>query len=112
MSIPPGITYSFQRLPHLLFPPLLICFSNKLSGTYLGIDFSNYVLICASIVALPLALLITVVYSDYANNRDAAALGAVLPPQVRDKWPGGLSLLSRFIDNFKRGYPGMLHVSS
>ena len=78
----------------------------------MGIDFSNYVLICASIVALPLALLVTVVYSDYANNRDAAALGAVLPPQVRDKWPGGLSLLSRFIDNFKRGYPGTLHVSS
>jgi hypothetical protein len=46
-------------------------------------------------------------YKDFVDGRAAASHGAVLPPTIYDKWPGGLTLLAKTLDNLQSGYPGM-----
>ncbi|KAF8892245.1 cytochrome P450 monooxygenase pc-3 [Infundibulicybe gibba] len=101
LELPPGIVYCAHRAHSLLLPFSLVYLSNRFSG----LDFSGWSLVAAYVLCLPIAFITSVLWSDYQVPRKAVAHGAVLPPQVYDKWPGGLSLLLKLIENFKNGYP-------
>lgn len=36
-------------------------------------------------------------YEDYMNTKEAARMGAVLAPQVKGKWPGGIDLIFKYV---------------
>lgn len=107
MNIPPGITYLIQRLPRIITPPIILYTATFLAQNYLGAGISGLALALSYILCLPLAFAVNVLYRDYSHHRDAARLGAVLPPRVGDPYPGGLMTLWTAMHNFKAGYIGM-----
>lgn len=107
MKIPPGVAYTIQKLPSLLFPPAIVFVAQKVAQYRFYVNLPTWALIAASILSLPLALILNVLYMDFKHSREAAAQGAALPPQVYDPLPGGVTLLLHVLDNFKNGYPGM-----
>ncbi|KAG6906970.1 hypothetical protein DXG01_011167 [Tephrocybe rancida] len=106
MPLPPGLVYLANRLPTLLLPLVSVYAINRLLGSHLGIYLPTWAVIASTIVAIPFGLLLKVSVTDFINRRNAAALGAVLPPRVKDKYPAGLGLLFEMINNLKVGYAG------
>ncbi|KAG6830203.1 hypothetical protein H0H92_001790 [Tricholoma furcatifolium] len=106
MPLPPGPAYLANRLPSLVLPLISVYVAQRLLHTFLRIDLPNWAVIVSTILAIPIGLLLKVSYNDFINRRQAAALGAVLPPRVEDKYPAGLGLLIQSIKNLKTGYPG------
>ncbi|KAI9572475.1 cytochrome P450 [Boletus coccyginus] len=60
----------------------------------------------AYMLVLPAAFAVNVLYTRIRNRRQAARLGAVVPPPVNSSWPGALDKLSRLVWNFSNGYLG------
>ncbi|KAF5387696.1 hypothetical protein D9615_000007 [Tricholomella constricta] len=105
-NIPPGIAYLVNRLPTLLSPLIAVYILNRLLLECLGAHLPLWAVIVPAVLSIPVALLLKVSFVDFIDHRRAAALGAVLPPRVEDKWPAGVGLLLQSIDNLKTGYPG------
>ena len=102
MNLPPGPAYLARRLPRLLLVPLSFYFA----AARLFPQTHSVVLALLSLLSLPAVFTASVLYKDYVNQRRAAALGAVLPPRIRSKWPGGFSTLKTLVRSFQMGTPG------
>ncbi|PPQ86761.1 hypothetical protein CVT25_012406 [Psilocybe cyanescens] len=109
MPLPPGPTYLLQNLPSLAAPPA-IAFLFAKALTHIYIDVQAWTVILACCLSFPVAIFLKVLYTDIRNHRAAASHGAVLPPAVYDKWPGGITLLMKMLDNLKNGHPGDMFV--
>ncbi|KAF8164800.1 cytochrome P450 monooxygenase pc-3 [Crassisporium funariophilum] len=110
MALPPGVQYLIQRLPSLLIPPASVIVLTKVARAQLDVVIPIWAVVIACFFSLPVAIVLRAQYQDFADRRAAAAHGAVLPPQVHDKWPGGIGLLLHSIHNFQNGYPGEMFV--
>jgi hypothetical protein len=102
----PGLTFIFRHLPTLCLPIGATYILYKLVQTQLGIDLPIRALVVLLVLSFPAYLFFSALYAEWVDRRDAAAHGAVLPPQVYDKWPGGFGLLLKSVRNHKEGYPG------
>ena len=107
MELPPGIIYLAQRLPKFLLLPV----SFYLLAIAIHVPLSTIFLILLSTLSIPITFTVSVFYTDYIDQRRAAALGAVLPPRLSSKWPGGLPLLRKMVDNFRMGKPGTVYIT-
>lgn len=112
MPLPPGPLYLANRLPSLLVPLFSVHLLNRVLGSRFHIYLPTWAVIVSVVLAIPLGITIKFSCIDFINRRNAAALGAVLPPRVKDKYPFGLGLLIDSISNLKTGYPGSLQHSS
>jgi hypothetical protein len=106
-TLSPGVKYTLQRLPNTLAAPALVLLSDILARNHLNIFLPTWAVIVAAGLSLPVGWLVRVKYRDWVDSRDAAALGAVMPPVVYDPWPGSLSLLRMIVDDFENGYAGV-----
>lgn len=111
-TLPPGVKFTLQRLPKTLVAPALVLVSNILARNHLNIFLPTWAVIAAVGLSLPTGWLVRVKCGDWADARDAAVLGAVMPPVVYDPWPGSLSLFRMIIDDFKNGYAGDMFVKT
>lgn len=105
-NTPPGITYLVSRLPTFLLPLAAMFVFNKLANAYLKNGLPFWAVILATILSVPVTALLKLTFTDYVDHRSAAGQGAILPPRVYDKWPGGVGLLLELTRNLKTGYPG------
>jgi hypothetical protein len=101
---PPGVIYLFHRLPRLLILPAVVYIACRLLSLHVHIQAWAVALL--SVLSLPVAPTLSILYTDYINYQRADAVGAVLPPLMPNKWPGGFSHLKTLVTNFKRGHPG------
>jgi len=108
-TLPPGVKYTLQGLPNTLVAPALVLVSAMLARNHLHIFLPIWAVIVAAGLSLPIGWLVKVKYRDWVDARDAAALGAVMPPVVYDPWPGSLSLFRMAVDDFKNGYAGVYY---
>ncbi|KAF9041455.1 cytochrome P450 monooxygenase pc-3 [Panaeolus papilionaceus] len=109
MPLPPGPVYLLQRLPSLVGPPTAVIVAVKLlnaSEYEFPIDIPDWAISVACVLSLPITLFLKVQYKRWKIRREAAAHGAILPPEVKDKWLGGVGLLVDTLKEFKTGYPG------
>jgi hypothetical protein len=108
MDTPPGSLYVLRGLPRLLLLPSVVYIAGTLFQIYYRphVYLPTWVLPLLAVLSLPVVFTVSVFYTEYTNAKRAAALGAVLPPQVPGKWPGCLSTLRTLIDNFQMGIPG------
>ncbi|KAG5645794.1 hypothetical protein DXG03_005331 [Asterophora parasitica] len=104
--VSPGIAYLVASLPSLTSPLIVVYFLTRLLHEYQSIDLPLWAVIASVLSSIPVAILLKVSFADFIDHRRAAALGAVLPPRVYDKWPAGIGLLLQSINNLKTGYPG------
>ncbi|KDR74361.1 hypothetical protein GALMADRAFT_250232 [Galerina marginata CBS 339.88] len=109
MQLPPGPVYLLQNLPGVVGPPAITFLVAKFLPSF-EIEPPTWAVILAVILSLPVALFLKFQYKDFIDHRAAAAHGAVMPPRVRDKWPAGLGLLWKAVDNVNNGYPGDMFV--
>ncbi|KAJ7031138.1 cytochrome P450 [Mycena alexandri] len=104
MEIPPGLAHLARILPPTLLPCAATYF--VLSRVPPLLDLGLLPLwsrVLCAVVAQPV---LAYFYNEYQQARDAASLGAMRIPVVYDKWPGGLSLISKMVKSFNEGYPG------
>ncbi|KAG5719961.1 Cytochrome P450 52A3 [Termitomyces sp. T112] len=106
MPLPPGPIYLANRLPPLLVPLFSVYLLNRVLSSYFYISLPIWAMVISTISTVPLSVIIRFACIDFINRRNAAALGAVLPPHVKDKYPLGLGTLIESINNLKTGYPG------
>lgn len=111
MPLPPGPAHILKNLPSLVLPPLSVLAAGK-ALAYLGFTIPPWRLLLSCFLSLPVAIFLQVQYRELKDNIAAAAHGAVLPPRVYDKWPGGISLLNQMLNNLKDGYPGVSFVNT
>lgn len=112
VNFPPGLTFIFRNLPIICLPIGGTYILHKFIQTHVDIKLPIWALILPLVLSLPVALSFKVLYSEYANKRDAATCGAILAPQVYDRWPAGIGLLMKSVRNHKEGYPGRLDCFS
>ncbi|KAF9488012.1 cytochrome P450 monooxygenase pc-2 [Pleurotus eryngii] len=110
MTIPIGLVHLLKHLPPKLAPSLV---------TYVALPYglrllypthvSGLIILLASIIASPLYLIISTLYTNFSNRNAAAANGAVMPPYIEASW-GGVSTIKAFVNNLKNGYPGDIFI--
>ncbi|KAL0948934.1 hypothetical protein HGRIS_009041 [Hohenbuehelia grisea] len=109
MMLPPIVPYAFQRVPRLLAPlGVVYGIQRLLQSLHLDVatELPLWAWILLYIASFPLAVAMGVFYEEWRDALHARKHGAIIPPRVYDKWPGGLTLLNELMDNFTCGYPG------
>jgi hypothetical protein len=79
---------------------------NRITRDVFQMVIPQWLFILAAALAFPFAFAFNVLYKLYTDERDTAAHGTVLPPQVLDKYIGGLGTLSRILAQVQKGYTG------
>ncbi|KDQ28725.1 hypothetical protein PLEOSDRAFT_27377 [Pleurotus ostreatus PC15] len=107
MTIPIGLVHLLKHLPPILAPSLVtyVALPYGLRLLYPATHVSGLIVLLASIIASPLYLIISTLYTNFSNRNAAAANGAVMPPYIEASW-GGVSTIKALVNNFKNGYPG------
>lgn len=109
MSLPPGPVYLAKQLPRILAPPVAIyCTKLVAELCFQDLVVPTWLTTIACVFSGPALLTVIVQYRDYQIRRQAAALGAVLPPTVPNSF-GGLNML---FTNTDARYPGKWTESS
>ena len=107
MAIPPGliqILYTLRYLVLLLSVPFV-------SNYYFGLQLSNITFAIACLLGYPVFILCNSLYWKAANRIEAARLGAVLPPDVKE-WPWTIFHQRVISSAAERDYLGMFMTSS
>lgn len=71
---------------------------------YADLWVSTWAISCLALLSLPVVHGLSVWRSNRRVARKAAQMGAVLPPRVQGRWPGGLDLLAKLTDSFENGF--------
>ncbi|KAL4257125.1 cytochrome P450 family protein [Pleurotus pulmonarius] len=104
MDVPPIIPYALHRLPRLATPIVVVYIVTKVLEIQYRIVIPTWLSIILYTLSLPATLAMHVNYKHWRDQRDAAALGAELPPLVHDRFAGGFGALKLMVTNFKSGY--------
>ncbi|KAJ6553147.1 cytochrome P450 [Mycena capillaripes] len=102
MSLPPGIVYIANQLPRLLGPPLAIYAAKLVAELRFGAYIPAWLTTIACILSGPVLLTVIVQCRDFQYRRQAAAVGAVMPPSL----PGSIGGLHMLFRNNEDMYPG------
>ncbi|THU81667.1 cytochrome P450 [Dendrothele bispora CBS 962.96] len=112
INIPPGVLYLIKHTPHLLFPPVTVYVFLFLGHVYFPDStvslIGGWTEIFLHILSLPLALTLSVWYTDLVNAWNAWKLGAVMaksPSLWEDPTPGGFLSILRMSKAMRSGYP-------
>ena len=105
--VSPGVQYLVTNLPTIVFPLGALWYATNCLEAYTSVNIPRWTVVLAAGLSLPLHSVVTSAVADFKNRRRAAAVGAVLAPTVRDKWPFNLGILARLIRSFYDGYPGI-----
>ena len=100
MEIPPGIQYLFRNLLQVISPPAVVYVAAFAARSY-GLDIPVWLTAIAYTLSWPLALSAYIQLRDWKLAREAAAVGAVLPPPVEYKRFGGIDLIKTITEEFE-----------
>ncbi|KAF7293313.1 Cytochrome P450 monooxygenase [Mycena chlorophos] len=99
LKLTPGLSFLLQRLPLLSLPFLVGVALPRLASTPLWVSF------LAGVLTLPSVAAGYIIYTNWRNERAAAALGARLIPRVKGNSIGNVDILKQMQYNRKFGYP-------
>ncbi|KAI0693638.1 cytochrom P450 [Cytidiella melzeri] len=102
MPLPPGIEFLLPRLPFLLAPPVSAYLISRAIGQLLDIPTTVVVVVC--LWSWPLSLTLSTYWPRWCAQRRAMAAGAVMPPMVDYKMPGGLDLVRELLEDREKRY--------
>ncbi|KAK7445176.1 Protein kinase alk2 [Stygiomarasmius scandens] len=110
LDVPPGIAYLVKHAPNLLLPPTIVYALLHITRSYFAIQIQvgKWTEIWLYVFSLPMALALSVLYTDILNTRAAWRVGAVKAPSpsiLEDPTPGGILSLVRMSKAFNSGYP-------
>jgi len=107
LKLPPGPAHLLGFLPNFIVPSSIVYLSLRISQERFHLDIPSSLIIASTVLARPFLLIVTRYYTIWANNRAAAANGAVLAPEVQEST---FSIISALTNGIKFGYPGAQSV--
>jgi hypothetical protein len=105
-TLPPGIVYLSLGLLWASIYSALAYLIFVFARYGLNIETPTWLVTVATILALPLAKLVSANWTTYKDNKNAQALGAIAVPLVPCKWLGGLDIVADLHRTFQSGYLG------
>ncbi|PPQ84613.1 hypothetical protein CVT25_015710 [Psilocybe cyanescens] len=103
MVIPPGPRYLFGLLPYFAKPSIIVYFALSLFQQHVYSGFPRWTIVVLSLLARPGLFVFDQYYSDWQNQRAAAANEANMAPRVPES---SFSLISEFAESILTGHPG------
>ncbi|KAJ7877853.1 cytochrome P450 [Mycena leptocephala] len=88
LDIPPGLIFLGSLLPPLLYPPIFTFLLVVLLREFYSVSVPTWATTILCVLSIPVALTLQVQHRDYVNRRDAAAHGAILPPELESSFGG------------------------
>lgn len=107
-NLPPGIIFVAQNLLKFSLMPTTVYLVNYFLQHVLDVHIPKWVVILFGASILPSASLVDAFWATFNDSRNAEALGAVMPPMVKSRWPAGLDLLRRLIKYKDTDYPSQV----
>lgn len=65
-----------------------------------------------ALLSVPAGVVFKIIWKEWADSREAEAMGARLAPRVRGKSLGNFDVLKVLMNYWKTGYPGELGMPS
>lgn len=93
MTLPPGLVYLSANVPQLVIPPSLVYVFSSLAKSHYGVVAPLWLITPFYLLSWPLAIFFYIQWRDWKVTREAAAIGATLPPRLAHKYPGGFDIL-------------------
>lgn len=106
LGIPPGLEFISKLLIALLLSAISIITVERGLKSIVGHYVPTWILHLASISLLPAALVASIRWQSYKDERAARSVGAVLPPTVRSRWPAALDVLIKMVKDRHTEYLG------
>ncbi|KAI6119970.1 cytochrome P450 [Pisolithus croceorrhizus] len=103
-GIPPGFAYIAGRLPRLVCLLAFAYASSRVWELVFGKPAPCWLRASAYLLPIPLALTCSVLYTYLRDKREAARRGAVLAPQLKSRWPGGLDIIFAGAQRIHKGH--------
>ena len=101
----PAVIYLARRWYSIISPYLLV-YALKVFLTDRGFKIPGWVSVTASVLAIPIAIVVRNAWREYKNGKDAAKRGAVPLPLVRYKWPMGMDAILQLQRSFSAKFLG------
>lgn len=102
MPITPGVDF----LAHHLIPPSVISAALAFISSFLDLPFPRWTFVLIALLTVPAQVIFGTIWKEWADRREAEAMGARLAPRVQGKSLGNFDVLKELMDYWKTGYPG------
>ncbi|EIN05570.1 cytochrome P450 [Punctularia strigosozonata HHB-11173 SS5] len=108
MALTPGLVYVLKSLRVWSAPPIALYILSRILSA-VDINVSGLLLISTCVLLPPAILLVRYHLLRWKDRRDAAAVGAILPPELKSAWPAGLGLdlMAAMKNSIVDVYPGL-----
>lgn len=93
-------------LTQFVFPPAASVVLARAVASHYAVVIPTWVLVVTALFSIPLAFSIRVRTTTLKHERDAAALGAVLPRRFPGKLLGNIDMMRDSFISYSSGYPG------
>ena len=105
--VTPGIDFLAPQLLKLSIPPALLAVAGRYLASTYNSPIPTWVLASVSFLTVPVVSAVQIIWKSFKDRRDAAALGARLPPVFNGKSIGNLDILAFMRQQWDIGYPGL-----
>ena len=103
VELPPGQRYLIRQLPYLVAPPAVVyVVAQDVFGNQLPLSL----LLLAYVFSWPIAFALSIQWTDVTNKIRARRRGAVIPPTIEHKYPGGLDVIQGSFRSDRSKYLG------
>ena len=105
-ELTPGQRYLLRQLPYLAAPPAVVYLASRFAHDRLDRALPTWLLLLAYLFCWPVAFGLNIQWNDLSNAVRARRWGAVMPPTIEAKYPGGLDVISGMFRSDKSSYLG------
>lgn len=106
MPIPPGIRWVISSLPTVCVPLLGLYFLDRfLLRQFLEFNPPTWMTVALYLLWIPIFFTVKLLLSDFRVYTKAKYLGAIFPPTIQSKLPGGLDLTMALGKASQDAYP-------
>lgn len=101
------LPFLFRFLFTLALPPTSVIVVFRLVASHhADIGIPLWLVVLTAGISTPVTFAFRVFWTQLRIRREAASMGAVLPPVCPGNYPGKIDTLIKLMDEFNNGYPG------
>ncbi|KDQ49960.1 hypothetical protein JAAARDRAFT_611408 [Jaapia argillacea MUCL 33604] len=106
-SLPPGVLFLVDNVFSVSFlAPASVLAATNIFYTRFSLHIPNWLSALSCLVSLPLVFAGRIIWKSFADEREAARMGARMAPVMNGKLPGNLDILMKFLNGSNNDYPG------
>lgn len=107
VAVTPGVLFLTQGFLYLGAYTGILLYLNSVVASYTSFSgIPTWLLLVGIVFSIPLGTTVYIMAYNMSWARQAAAVGARLPPMATGKLPGNIDIVQMVLEKQKRGYPG------